>query len=239
MLTNINRSKTVNAGLKKALVISFIVVSILMIIWYFQLHTYVSLESFQKNKLFLQEAVEKNYWKSVFIFIISYIAIIAVFIPGMPPMTLLGGFLFNVWPGIIYSGIGTSVGATCSFLVIRYVLSNALKGKYADKLEHFNKKIAAQGAGYYLLTMQLIGVVPYFIINTLAALAHVSTFTFLWTTFVGSIPMLFVYTFAGKRLSSIESIRDVFSPSMIIAAVCLAAVLLIPVGIRAFRSSKD
>lgn len=228
-----------NSGLKKALVISFIAISILIIIWYFQLHIYISLESFQKNKVYLKAAVERNYWRSVFIFITVYIAIIAIFIPGMPPMTLLGGFLFDFCPGIIYSSIGTSVGATCSFLVIRYVLSNTLKGKYAEKLEQFNKKIATHGAVYYLLTLQLVGVVPYFIINTLAALAHVSSFTFFWTTLVGSIPMLFVYTFAGKRLSSIESIRDVFSPSMILIVVALVIVLLIPVAIRFFRRSRN
>ena len=228
-----------NNGIKKALSVSFIIAGILIVIWYFGLHTYVSLESFQKNKEYLKVAVEQNYWKSVFIFIISYIAIIAVFIPGMPPMTILGGFLFDMWPGILYSGIGASVGATCSFLIIRYILVNTFKNNYAEKLEQFNKKIATHGTAYYLLTMQLIGIVPYFIINTLAALAHVSTFTFLWTTFIGSMPMLFVYTCAGKGLASLGSIRGIFSPSMMIVVLLLVVVLLIPVGIKFFSRSRD
>jgi uncharacterized membrane protein YdjX (TVP38/TMEM64 family) len=228
-----------NSGLKKALLISFIAISILIIVWYFQLHSYISLASFQKNKLYLKAAVEQHYWRSVFIFIATYIGIIAVFIPGMPPMTLLSGFLFDFWPGFIYSGIGTSVGSTCSFLVIRYALSNTLRGKYAEKLKQFNEKIAKQGTAYYLLTMQLIGLIPYFIINTLAALAHVSSFTFLWTTFVGSIPMLFIYTFAGKRLSSLSSLSEVFSPSILLLVIAFTALLLLPIGIRFLRRSDN
>jgi len=172
--------------MRKALLVIVAVISIAIVIWYFGLHNYITLASLQENRASLEEAVQKNYLQSVAIFIAIYTAVIAVMIPGVPPLTIIGGFLFGLLPGVLYSGIAASIGATISFLVMRYVLSNVIRGKYAQKLDRFNEKILSQGAASYLLTMQLVGVIPYFVINTLAALTTVSIFTFFWTTLVGS-----------------------------------------------------
>lgn len=228
-----------NNGMKKALLVGFGLISIIILVWYFGLHKYVTLTSLQSNRAYLESAVAQNYWRSVMVFIAIYTAVIAILIPGVPPLTILGGFLFGFLPGVIYSGIGAAVGATISFLLMRYVLSNVIRGKYAQKLDRFNAKIAAQGPAQYLLTMQLIGLIPYFIINTLAALANVSLFTFFWTVLVGSLPTLGIYAFAGRQLHSIESARDIFSPQIIIALVLLALLSLLPLLLKYFAKDKD
>jgi len=228
-----------NNGMKKALLVGFGLISIIILVWYFGLHKHVTLTSLQSNRAYLEAAVAQNYWRSVMVFIAIYTAVIAILIPGVPPLTILGGFLFGFLPGVIYSGIGAAVGATISFLLMRYVLSNVIRGKYAQKLDRFNAKIAAQGPAQYLLTMQLIGLIPYFIINTLAALANVSLFTFFWTVLVGSLPTLCIYAFAGRQLHSIESARDIFSPQIIVALVLLALLSLLPLIVKYFHKDKD
>jgi uncharacterized membrane protein YdjX (TVP38/TMEM64 family) len=228
-----------NSGMKKALFVGFVAATAVAIAWYMGLHKYFSLASVQENRVYLEEAVKSNYIKSVAIFMLVYAAIISLGMPGVPPLTMIGGFLFGFLPAGVYASISATVGTTISFLLIKYVLANVIRGKYAQKLERFKEKIASHGAASYLLTMQLMGLIPYFIINILAALANVSTITFIWTTFVGSLPILFIYAFAGRQLYMVESVSDIFSPSIIALLVVLVLVAMMPLFLRFSRRVTD
>jgi uncharacterized membrane protein YdjX (TVP38/TMEM64 family) len=228
-----------NSGVKKALCISFIVAVIVAIAWYMGLHHYLSLNALKSNRAYLEEAVTKNYFQAVGIFIAIYIAVISLGMPGVPPLTIVGGFLFGWLATVFYAALAATIGTTVSFLVIRYVLGNLIRGKYAQKLERFNEKIASYGVAGYLLTLQLMGVIPYFVINVLAALTHVPMFTFMWTTCIGSLPILFVYAFAGGRLYLVESVKDIFSPSIIALMVLLVVVSMMPLFLKFSRRVTD
>lgn len=225
--------------MKKALLASFVAVVVMVVVWYMGLHKYFSLTALQENRAYLEEAVRTNYMQSVAIFMGICIAVISLGMPGVPPLTMIGGFLFGFVPSALYVSIAATVGTTVSFLLIKYVLSGLIRGKYAQKLERFNEKIASHGAASYLLTMQLMGVIPYFVINILAALANVSTITFMWTTFVGSLPILFVYAFAGRQLYMVESVSDIFSPSIIALLVLLVLVAMMPLFLKFSRRVTD
>ncbi len=228
-----------NNGTKKALLVGFGLISIIILIWYLGLYKYFTLGSLQSNRSVLEETVTQNYAKAVLIFMAVYTAVIALAIPGVPPLTMVGGFLFGFIPAGIYATISATIGATISFLLIRYVLSGVIRGKYAQKLERFNQKITSQGAASYLLTLQLMGLIPYFIINALAALTNVPTFTFMWTTCIGSIPIIFIYAFAGRQLYLVESVRDIFSPSIIALLLFLVVVSLLPLAFKSLSKEKD
>lgn len=228
-----------NGGIKKALLISVVVAVIVATVWYLGLYEYFSLASLQNNRTYLEDAVKTNYMRAVLIFMAVYAAIIALGMPGVPPLTMVGGFLFGFLPCVVYASISATVGTTISFFVIRYVLGNLIRGKYAQKLERFNEKIASHGTASYLLTLQLMGVIPYFVINVLAALTNVSMMTFVWTTFVGSLPILGIYAFAGGQLYTVESVKDIFSPSIIALLVVLVLVALMPLFLRFSRRVTD
>jgi uncharacterized membrane protein YdjX (TVP38/TMEM64 family) len=228
-----------NSGTKKALLMCFAIAIVVGVVWYFGLHKYFSLASLKSNRAYLEEVVKTNYIQAVLIFMAVYVAVISLGMPGVPPLTMIGGFLFGFLPCVVYAVISATIGTTISFLVIRYVLGNVIRGKYAQKLDRFNEKIASHGTASYLLTLQLMGVIPYFIINVLAALTNVSTITFVWTTFVGSIPMLGIYAFAGGQLYTVESVRDIFSPSIIALLVVLVLVALMPLFLRLSRRVTD
>jgi len=228
-----------NSGAKKALVMCIIAAVIVGVAWYFGLHQYFSLTALRENRIYLEESVQRNYLQSVIIFIVVCVAVISLGMPGVPPLTMIGGFLFGVVPSALYVCVGATIGTTISFLFIRYVLGNVIKGKYAQKLERFNEKIASYGAASYLLTLQLMGVIPYFVINILAALANVSTLTFVWTTFVGSLPILFIYAFAGRQLYMVESVKDIFSPSIIALLALLVLVSMMPLFLKFSRRVTD
>lgn len=228
-----------NSGAKKALLLGLVVAAAIACMWYMGLYQYFTLSSLQENRIYLEQAVIENYWKAVFVFILVYMAVIAFAIPGVPPLTMIGGFLFGFVPGGIYASISSTAGTTISFLLIRYVLGNVIRGKYAKKLDRFNEKIASHGAASYLLTLQLMGLIPYFVINILAALTNVSLFTFVWTTCVGSLPILFIYAFAGGQLYLVESVKDIFSPSIIALLLFLVALSLMPLFLKFSRRVTD
>jgi len=228
-----------NKGLKRAIGLGIILLLCIIIIWQMGFHKHLTLTSLKTHRGYLENAVATNYPQSVLVYILVFSVIIALAIPGLPLLTLLGGFLFGFIPGGLYALFGAMVGTSISFLIIRYILANVIRGKYAQKLEKFNAKIHSQGIAWYLITMHLIGLIPYFVINTLAALAGVPFFTFLWTTFVGSIPIIFIYSFAGRQLYLIESLYDIFSPTIIILLLVLVIMALIPLFFRSSRSDVE
>src|SRR5260221_7385840 len=109
-----------NGNIKKALLMSFVVAVIVGLVWYFGLHEYFSLASLQSNRAYLEQAVKTNYIQAVLIFMAVYAAVISLCMPGVPPLTMLGGFLFGFFPCIVFASISSTVGTTISFLVIRY-----------------------------------------------------------------------------------------------------------------------
>ncbi len=222
-------------SIKKVLIVGFILLFTIILLRYFGIGDYLTFEQLKSNKGYLKQLVENNYWLSVAIYLGIYIAAIACCIPATPPLTLVGGFLFGVMPGLLYALIGATVGATISFLLVRYVLKNTVSVYFHKRIEQFNKQVTVYGMASYLLILQFATIFPFFVVNTLAALAHVPLWVFVWTSFVGSFPSLLVYALAGRQLGVIESARDVFSPSVLIVFVILILLVLLPLFLRKFR----
>jgi len=119
-------------------------------------------------------------------------------------------------------------------LLFRTALKNTLEKKYASQLVTFRKGLDEYGS-YYLLILHFMFIVPFVVINILAALAGVSLWQFVWTTAVGFLPCAFVYSFAGKRLFSITSVHDVFSWNIIIAILLLLIITMLPIILKRYK----
>ncbi len=221
-------------SVKKILIVGLLLICIIILICYFRIGNYLTLEQIKNNKDFLNQLVESNYWYSVILYLGSYIGVLALCIPITLPLTIIGGFLFGLIPGVLYALIGATVGAIISFLFLRYVLKNTVNPYLQEKIEQFKKKISIYGVASYLLILQLATIFPFFVINTLAAFAHVPLWTFAWTSLVGAFPSLFIYALAGSKLSMISSVRDVLSPSIIIIFFLLILLVLLPLIFRKF-----
>jgi uncharacterized membrane protein YdjX (TVP38/TMEM64 family) len=219
---------------KKLLVWITLLVIAIFILYYFGISQHLSLESVKSNASYLQDKVTENYFHAALVFIAVSTLLIMLTFPITAPMAVLGGFLFGMGPGILYSMISIIIGTAISFLVVRYALSHMMKHKYGERLAGFNERM--QKYGYtYLITLQLLTVVPYFIINSLAALAGVPFFMFLLTTIVGSFPIVVIYAFAGKQLYNIHSWQDILSTQMLLVLLLLAALALLPMFIQKWR----
>jgi uncharacterized membrane protein YdjX (TVP38/TMEM64 family) len=187
-----------------------------------------TLENIQLHAAQLRDFSDSHYLISVIAFILIYIIVTGFSLPGALPLTLAGGFLYKTLLAAVYVNIGATAGATLSFLFARYVAGAWIQQKYADKLAHFNAELDRNGSSY-LLTLRLVPIFPFFLINIFAGLTRIKVKTFVWTTSLGILPGSLVYSYAGQQLGTIHNVKDVFTTRILVAFLLLAAVAILPI----------
>ena len=219
---------------KNSLLLAATFFTILGLLRFFHVYDYLTLEQFQYYSLFCKAIVEKHYFLSRILFVSIYTGMIACGLPITILMGLLAGFLFSFWQGWVLTLVGAVAGTAILFLIVRYGLYNLLHEKYGKQLESFHASMEKYGCTY-LLSMNLFVVFPYFVTSTLAALAGVPLITSMWTTAIGSAPILGVYVFAGRQLATLRSLRDIVSPQMLVLLVGLGCMALVPLLVRLYK----
>jgi len=222
----------------KKIIILTIFIGIIITIRVMGWHEYLTFENLQKNKTVLKDFVSENYGVAVFGYIIAYTAAVGFSLPGATALTLFGGFLFGTILAAFYVNIGATVGACTIFLIARYILGDSLQKKYEDKLEKFNSELKKNGHSY-LLTLRLIPLFPFFLINLGAGLTNIAFFTFAWTTAIGIIPGSLVFTYAGSQLETIDKPGDILSLNIFLAFVLLGVLALVPVIYKKIKAKKE
>jgi uncharacterized membrane protein YdjX (TVP38/TMEM64 family) len=221
----------------KKMLIVLCIAAVIVAIRAFGFDQLLSLETFRQYREQLLAFTAQHYIPTVAIFILVYIAAVALSIPGATILTLTAGFLFG-FLGLIYVNIGASTGAILAFLVARYLMGDWIQKRYGEKLASFNKEIAENGYNY-LLTLRFIPLFPFFLINIFAGLTRVPLATFAWTTMIGILPGSFVYIYTGRQLGIIDKPGDILSWQIILAFVLLGLLVLSPVLIRKLMKKKN
>jgi uncharacterized membrane protein YdjX (TVP38/TMEM64 family) len=142
-------------------------------------------------------------------------------IPGAAIMSLVAGALFGVLIGTIIVSFASTLGATLAFLSARFVLRDWVQGKFGERLRAIDDGLEKDGA-FYLFTLRLIPVFPFFVINLLMGLTRIKTRTFFWVSQLGMLPATIVFVNAGTQISRIESTSGLLSPTLIASFVALA-----------------
>jgi uncharacterized membrane protein YdjX (TVP38/TMEM64 family) len=195
----------------------------------------LTFENLKDNRERLLSFVQDHYLRSAILYVVAYIVITALSIPGAGIMTLAGGFLFGVLPACLYIDFSATAGATFAFLIARYLLGAQLQEKYRTQLSAFNAEMGKNGSKY-LLTLRMIPVFPFFVINFLSGLTNVTVRTFIWTTAVGIIPATAIFAYAGRQLGTINTVSEILSARVILALCALAALALFPVVFKRFKA---
>jgi len=199
---------------------------ILLIMW-MNRSGFLTFETLVKNKDALKAFVMDHYVTAVVIFVLAYFIATTFSLPTGLVLSLAGGFLFGAIPGTIYINIGATTGATALFIGSRYFFGSYFQGKYGANIKSLNEDLERNGKSY-LLTLRLIPIFPFFLVNLMSGLSTISLTTFMWTTALGIIPGSFVYAYAGNQLSSIQTTEDIISPSILLALVMLGLLALVP-----------
>jgi len=187
----------------------------------------LTFESLQRNKDSLLVFVQDNAVTSILIYILVYIAAIALNLPGGAVLTIAGGFLFGTLAAVVYVNIGATTGAVLAFLSARYLLGSRIQESYSTQLAKFNSEMERNGVRY-LLTLRLIPVFPFFLVNLLSRLTRVSLSSFTWTTAAGIIPGTAVFAYAGHQLETVHSVGDIFTAKVLSAFLFLGLFALAP-----------
>jgi len=205
--------------------------------FYFDLKQYLSLEALKANRDWLLAYTESHYTSAVLIYIALYCLQTAFSLPGATVFTLAGGFLFDAVPGTLYANIGATSGATLAFLAARYLLRDWVERKFGDRLRPIQEGFE-KNAFSYLLTLRLIPLFPFFLVNLVAGLTRISVGTFVAATAIGIIPASFVFANAGRQLGSINSLNEIASPRVLGAFALLGVLALVPILYRRWAASK-
>ena len=144
-------------------------------------------------------------------------------------MTLLFGWLFGFWRGLVVVSFGSTAGATVAFLLSRYLLRDAIIQRFGDRLSSFNESLEREGA-FYLFTLRLIPAVPFFVINAVMGLSPLRVRTFWWVSQLGMLAGTAVYVYAGASVPRLQTLADkgvgtIFTPSQM-TQILMAFVLL-------------
>ena len=200
-----------------------LVLLVLLIILFlaFDLGRFFSLETLKSGRDELQQAYHARPLQMMGLYAGIYIVIAALSLPGAGVMTLAGGAIFGVWVGIPLAVISASIGATVALWMARYVFREFVQQRFSDRMAAIDAGIKRDGA-FYLFTLRLVPVFPFFIINLLMGLTAIPASTFFWISLLGMLPGTAIYVNAGTQLASITSLSDIFSPALIGSFALLA-----------------
>jgi len=201
--------------------------------FYLDLGRFLSLTALKENRDSLLAFADANFGAAVGIFILTYVVVAGLSLPGAVILTLTGGFLFGGILATLFINIGATTGATLAFLTARYLLRDTVEQKFGKWMGPFQEGFA-KNAFSYLLTLRLIPLFPFFVVNLVSGLTRVNVGTYMLATAIGIIPGSFVYAYAGRQLGTISSLKEIASPNVIGAFVLLGLLALAPVVYKQF-----
>ena len=197
-----------------------VIVAAIFSFFYFDLNSYLTLQGMKDSLDTFQSQIAQNPVLSIGVFFAIYVAVTALSLPGAAILTLAAGALFGLVQGLVIVSFASSVGATLAFLVSRFILRDTVRNKFKEKLKKIDEGVEKQGA-FYLFTLRLVPVFPFFLINLLMGLTSLKTWTFYWVSQVGMLAGTAVYVNAGTQLAQIDSLSGIVSPGLIFSFVLL------------------
>jgi len=203
-----------------------------------RLDRYLNLATLKESQDALASAYAANPWTARALYFVAYVAVASLSLPGAAILTLAGGGVLGFGWGLLLVSFASSIGATVSFLVARYVLRDVVHARFGARLADIDRGMERDGA-LYLFSLRLIPVVPFFAINLAMGLTTLRTWTFYWVSQLGMLAGTAVYVNAGTQLASIASLRDVASPGLLGAFVLLGLFPLVAKAIMNFIQKRQ
>lgn len=186
----------------------------------FGLGQYLTLEALKTQQAAIDVIYQANPLLVIAAFFAIYVTLTALSVPGAAIMTLAAGAIFGVVTGTMLVSFASSIGATLAFLGSRYLFRDGVQARFGSQLSGINAGMARDGA-FYLFSLRLVPVAPFFAINLLMGLTPIRTWTYYWVSQVGMLLATIVYVNAGTQLAQINSLRDIASPGLLGSFVAL------------------
>jgi pyruvate/2-oxoglutarate dehydrogenase complex dihydrolipoamide dehydrogenase (E3) component/uncharacterized membrane protein YdjX (TVP38/TMEM64 family) len=192
----------------------------------FDLGRYLSLDFIKSQRGALEAWRTTNPLSAASTFFAVYVGVTGLSLPGAAILTLAAGAIFGLGWGTLIVSFAASIGATLAFLTSRLLLRDWVQSRFGDRLTAINEGVREEG-GFYLFTLRLVPVFPFFLINLAMGLTPIGTLTFYWVSQIGMLLGTVVYVNAGTQLARIEKLADVASPALVLSFALLGVVPLI------------
>lgn len=192
----------------------------------FGLDRYFSLAYFKEQHAVFVAYYNANTLSTLLIYGLVYTIVTALSLPAASVMTLLAGALFGFWAGLVMVSVASTIGATLAFLAARLVFGEALQKKYPARFARINRNFEREG-DLYLLTLRLVPIFPFFLVNLMMGLTKISTLRYFVISMVGMLPGTMAYVYAGLQLGQVDSLGDIVSPGLVAAFVIIGLLPLV------------
>ncbi|MEE4254421.1 MAG: TVP38/TMEM64 family protein [Desulfuromusa sp.] len=210
---------------KKMLILLTIVV-LIALFFLLDLQRFLTLSQLKQRQDAFQQFYAGNQLLTLGAYFFIYVVVTALSLPGATIMTLAGSALFGFLPALIVVSFASSIGATLAFLVSRFLLRDWVQKRFHERLQALNDGIEKEG-GFYLFTLRLVPIFPFFMINLVMGLTPIRTLTFYWVSQLGMLAGTAVYVNAGTQLGQIESLSGILSPGLLLSFALLGVFPLI------------
>jgi len=217
-------------------------------VWYFDLTSLLSFEELRRRSDDLAALRDARPVAAALAFFVLYVVVTGLSLPGAAVMTLAGGALFGFGLALLLVSFASTIGATLAFLVSRGLLRDWVQTRFGRQLSALNTGFERDGA-FYLFSLRLVPVFPFFVINLISGLLPISTTRFYWVSQLGMLPATAVYVNAGTQLGQLDSPSGILSPALLGSFALLALFPLLARAIlrrlqrrkrlRAFRQPKS
>ena len=189
-------------------------------------HKLLTLENLQANQGALAQWIDQNLLIAIVGYAAIYVVVTALSLPGATIMTLAGGAFFGNLYGLAAVSIASTLGASLAFLVARFLMRDTLRARYRETIAKMDRGIKKDGA-FYLATLRLVPVFPFFLINLAMGLTGMKLRTYALVSWVAMVPGTFVFVNAGTQLSQIQSTGDIVSADLLLSFALLGLFPLI------------
>jgi uncharacterized membrane protein YdjX (TVP38/TMEM64 family) len=174
---------------------------------FFTIREHLSIDELIRREDALRADLSANPARVYLAAFILYVVITALSLPVATGLTLLYAWLFGFWPALVLVSFASTAGATLAFLLSRYLLRDWVQRRFGARLAGFNEALARDGA-FFLFTLRLLVIVPFWLVNLLMGLTPIRTWTFWWVSQLGMLPATCIYVWTGANLPSLEHVAQ-------------------------------
>jgi pyruvate/2-oxoglutarate dehydrogenase complex dihydrolipoamide dehydrogenase (E3) component/uncharacterized membrane protein YdjX (TVP38/TMEM64 family) len=186
----------------------------------FDLGQYLNLQALKAQQATIADYQLRHPLQVAAVYFIVYVAATALSIPGAALLTLAGGTIFGLLWGTVIVSFASTLGATLAFLMSRFLLRDWVSQRFGQRLEAIDNGVKREGA-FYLFTLRLVPVFPFFLVNLLFGLTAMKARTFFWVSQIGMLAGTLVYVNAGTQLAKLDSLSGILSPALLGSFVLL------------------
>ena len=181
---------------------------------------FFSLDALKQQQAALDSFYQQKPLLMLAVFFLVYVAVAALSLPGAVILTLAAGALFGLFTGLVLVSFASSIGATLAFLASRFLFRDSIQRRFGGQLDTFNKNIDRDGA-FYLFTVRLVPIFPFFLVNLVMGLTKLKTGVFYLVSQIGMLAGTLVFVNAGTQLAQIDSVQGILSPALLFSFALL------------------